>query len=184
MAALGAGMFLTHGHAQGAALCARQPQPSGVPAQSLSLWAAFPRSPPQGHCPDLAVLSGALQSPPQRARGQQCSESFPNLSPLLSTPTGLLGLLSHPALSEPDRRAVPELGQCHHQTDLQQQLGAGEILPRSAFQPGTEQPEGSSTAHPLLWTAGESQEDLESDGRAACSPPGPPCSPGLCSQVP
>lgn len=122
------------------------------------MWAAFPSSLPQGHFHHLAVLSGVLQGPLEMAGSHQWPECLTNLSPLVSPPTGLLGVLLQPSLPEPDRRAVPELRQCHHQADLQQQLGTGEILPRSAFHLGTGQPQGSSTAHPLLWSAVESQE--------------------------
>lgn len=142
-------------------MCARQPQTSAFPAPLPAQLGSIPKLPPTGSLPARCSAEWGLTGTPANGGGDQRPECFTNLSPFILTPTGLLGVLSQPSFSEPDRRAVPELCQYYHLEDLQQQLGTGEILPRSAFHLGTGQPEGSSTAHPLLWSVVESQEEQE-----------------------
>lgn len=183
MPALGAASCLTHGDPEGADLSARQPQSSALPAPFSVHGGSIPRLPPTGSLTAPCSAEWGLTG----VGGQQWPECLPNLSPLVSPPTGLLGVLLQPSLSEPDRRAVLELRQCHHQADLQQQLGTGEILPRSAFHLGTGQPQGSSTTSVVVSCRepGEAQRSLhlERDGTEACKPPGSPSSPSLCSQL-
>lgn len=181
MPVLGAGLCLTHGDPEGAA---RQPL-----HHSLSLLAAFPSSLPQVTSSTLQSSVGSYRDPCKGLGGHQWPECFTNLSPLVSTPTGLLGVLLHPSLSEPDRRAAPELGQCQHQGDLQQHLETGEIVHCAASRL-IHSPSSAVGSCGELGGA-QTSPQLERDGRAACKPPGvsllsqflPPAALRGCSSV-